>query len=93
MVGRKFNYYNIYIKRIFKGGFKIVAFFHSFAQQLLSPLLLVLCFYFTLTYLHHLKKDDDRAIKKAKWAAVLSLGLALVVPALYNVITFMIMMR
>ncbi len=50
----------------------MATFFHSFAQQLLSPLLLVLCFYFTLTYLHHLKKNDDRAIKKTKWALVLS---------------------
>ncbi len=46
-----------------------------------------------LIYFHHLKTGDDRGIKNTKWAAVVCLVFALVAPALYNVITFMVMMR
>jgi hypothetical protein len=71
----------------------VTTFLHGLAQQLIFPLFIVLCFYFTLTYFHHLKMGDDRGIKKTKWAAVVCLALALVAPALYNVIMFMIIMR
>jgi len=71
----------------------MATFLHGFAQQLIFPLFMILCFYFTLTYFHHLKTGDDRGIKNTKWAAVVCLVFALVAPALYNVITFMVMMR
>ncbi len=58
-------------------------------QQLTSPLLIVVCFYFTLTYFHHLKIGDDRGIKNTKWAAVLCLALALILPFIYNFLIFM----
>lgn len=48
----------------------MATFLHGFAQQLIFPLFMILCFYFTLTYFHHLKTGDDRGIKNTKWAAV-----------------------
>ncbi|WP_155590771.1 hypothetical protein [Lysinibacillus cavernae] len=68
-------------------------FIHSLVQQLITPLLMVVCFYLTLTYFHHLKTGDDKDIKKTKWWAVLCLAFAFIVPVLYNMITFTIMMR
>jgi len=48
----------------------------------ISLILIVFCFYYTLSFLEHLKGDDIQAIKKAKRAAVIYLGAALAVPAL-----------
>lgn len=48
-----------------------------------SVCMLTISFYFTLTYFEYLKHGDNRLIKQTKFFAVLSLFLALGVPAFY----------
>ncbi|MEI5909096.1 hypothetical protein WAK64_18765 [Bacillus spongiae] len=50
----------------------------------LSIILLVLCFYFSLTFFQYLKLGDERTIKQSKLAAVSFLALGLLIPALYS---------
>lgn len=50
------------------------------------------CLYFTLTYFKHLKRDEERLIKQSKLFAILTLFLALAIPAIYDMyITFLVM--
>ncbi|MGE7602354.1 hypothetical protein ACQKL5_07555 [Peribacillus sp. NPDC097675] len=51
---------------------------------ILSTILFILGFYFTLTFFQSLKSGDERIIRQYKLAAVISLALGLLVPALYN---------
>lgn len=51
--------------------------------ELFSAVMFTLCLYFSLTYFEHLKNGDDRLIKQSKSFAVISLALALIVPAFY----------
>ena len=60
--------------------------------NILAMVFIVLCFYCTLTYFQYLKEGDDRLIKQSKLAAVISLAIALLVPALYNFYIFTNMM-
>ncbi|WP_299094240.1 hypothetical protein [uncultured Metabacillus sp.] len=50
---------------------------------IISLLLIVFCFYFTLTFFENLYKNDERITKQSKLAAVICLGLALFIPILY----------
>ena len=50
----------------------------------LSLMLIVLCFYFTLTFFHYLKLGDERIIKQSKLAAVIFLALSLLLPVINN---------
>lgn len=61
--------------------------------SIISTLFIPLCFYFTLTFFQHLKKDDERLIKQTKLAAVICLALALLVPAFYNLYMINQMMK
>ncbi len=45
------------------------------------------CLYFSLTYFEQLKKEDDN-FRQSKWFAVISLVLALAVPAVYQLYVF-----
>ncbi|MCH7323307.1 hypothetical protein LZ480_15635 [Solibacillus sp. MA9] len=53
----------------------------------------ICCLYFTLSFFQHLKFGEETKIKKAKLGAVISLTLALLVPAIYQLIIFLFMMR
>lgn len=52
---------------------------------IVSKLFIVLCFYFTLTFLQYLKVDDKSQTEQAKKGAVLCLAIALLVPVIYNI--------
>ncbi len=52
--------------------------------NIVASLIIVLCFYFTLTFFQHLKEGDERLIKQSKAAAVICLALALLIPIIYN---------
>jgi hypothetical protein len=60
---------------------------------ILSTILMVLCFYFTLTFFQHLKLGDERLIKQSKLAAVFCLALGLLIPALYSLYIYNEMMK
>lgn len=45
-----------------------------------SVLLVIFCFYFTLTFFENLHKGDERITKQSKLAAIICLGLALLIP-------------
>ncbi|WP_400195323.1 hypothetical protein [Lysinibacillus telephonicus] len=57
--------------------------------SIISKLLIVSCLYFTLTFFQYLKEGDERLIKQSKAAAVVCLGLALLIPGIY----FMLFIR
>jgi cell division protein FtsW (lipid II flippase) len=50
---------------------------------ILSVVFLIFCFYFTLTFIENIKKDDERVAKQSKLAAILCLAVALLIPAYY----------
>ena len=49
---------------------------------ILSTILIVLGFYFGLTFIQYLKLGDERIIKQSKFAAVFCLATGLLIPAL-----------
>ncbi|GGB62263.1 hypothetical protein GCM10007199_30230 [Fictibacillus barbaricus] len=49
---------------------------------MLSLILIILCFYFTLTFFHYLKLGDERMIKQSKLAAVICLALSFLIPVI-----------
>ena len=53
-----------------------------------TVLMLAFCLYFVLTYFEHLKKGDEQLTKMAKWLAVGSLILALLIPAIYQLYVY-----
>jgi hypothetical protein len=58
-----------------------------------SVILIVLCFYFSLSFFYYLKLGDERLIKQSKFAAVLCLALSLLIPAIYNFYVYYQMMK
>jgi hypothetical protein len=60
---------------------------------ILSTILIVLCFYFSLTFFQHLKSGDERLINQSKFAAIFCLAASLVIPALYNLYIYNKMMN
>lgn len=52
---------------------------------IVSNLFIVLCFYFTLTFLQHLKADNKDQTEESKKGAVLCFAIALLVPVIYNI--------
>ena len=55
------------------------------SMGIFTVLMLAFCLYFTLTYFEHLKQDDKRLLKQSKLLAVITLFLALGVPAVYRI--------
>lgn len=53
-----------------------------------TPIFLVSALYFTLSFLQHLKVDNDRLMTQSKWGAVISLAIALIVPAIYQIVVY-----
>ncbi|MCG3088716.1 hypothetical protein [Sporosarcina cyprini] len=51
---------------------------------ILSLILFILCFYFTLTFFQYVKADDMRLAKQSKAAAVGCIALGLLIPAIYS---------
>ncbi len=47
---------------------------------------IILCFYFTLSFIESLRNGDKRIIKQSKIAAITCLTLALLLPIAYNLI-------
>jgi len=59
----------------------------------LTPILLIACFYFTLTFFESLRKGDERVTKQSKLAATICIALALLIPAFYNLYMYILMHR
>lgn len=57
-----------------------------------SAVMLTACLYFTLTYFEHLKSGAEREKKQSKLFAVITLFLALGVPAFFQLFLFNQMM-
>jgi heme/copper-type cytochrome/quinol oxidase subunit 4 len=51
---------------------------------IVTAVLFAVCLYFILTYFEHLKEGDSRLIRQSKLFAVISLVLALLIPALFQ---------
>ena len=47
--------------------------------NILSIVFIILCFYFTLSFIENLHKGDERITKQSKMAAIICLGLALLI--------------
>lgn len=60
---------------------------------IVSALLFVASFYFTLTFFEQLKSEDERVRKQVKVAAVICLTVALLLPAVYQLYFVNEMMR
>ncbi|MFC5588157.1 hypothetical protein ACFPRA_04640 [Sporosarcina soli] len=60
---------------------------------ILSLILIVLCFYFSLSFFQYLKLGDERLIKQSKFAAVFFLALSLLIPAIFNFYVYYQMMK
>ncbi|SDO15438.1 hypothetical protein SAMN05518871_11137 [Psychrobacillus sp. OK028] len=58
-----------------------------------STVLIIMCFYFTLTFFQYLKQDDARLTKQSKFGAVICLAASLLIPTLYNLYMFNEMMK
>ena len=63
----------------------------SIFTNILTLILIVFCFYYTLSFFELLKGDEGKAIKKAKRSAVICFALALAVPALTSVYYLVLM--
>ena len=53
------------------------------SMGIFTVLMLSACLYFILSYFEYLKQDDKRLIKQSKFFAVITLLLALGVPAIF----------
>src|SRR5699024_9777568 len=60
---------------------------------MLSTVLIIICFYFTLTFFQHLRLNDERVVNQSKLAAVICLALGLLLPVLYGFYMYNQMMR
>lgn len=60
---------------------------------IVSIVLIILCFYFTLTFFEHLRKGDERISKQSKIAATICIALALLIPATYHFYIYIEMMK
>ena len=60
---------------------------------IISIVLIILCFYFTLTFFQHLKQGDDRLTTQSKFGAVICLALGLLIPVFFNLYIFNEMMQ
>ncbi|WP_419959614.1 hypothetical protein [Psychrobacillus sp. BM2] len=60
---------------------------------IISTVLIILCFYFTLTFFQYLKQGDDRLTRQSKFGAVICLAASLLIPTLYNLYFFNAMMQ
>ncbi|PUB10306.1 hypothetical protein [Paenisporosarcina sp. OV554] len=60
---------------------------------IVTTTLIVLCFYFTLTFFEHLRKGDERITKQSKIVATTCIALALIVPVVYNIYIYNEMMK
>lgn len=58
-----------------------------------SIILIVLCFYLTLTFFQHVKQGDTREAKQSKFGAVICLAASLLIPEIYNLYIFIEMMN
>ena len=54
------------------------------SMGIFTVLMLSACLYFILSYFEYLKQDDKRLIKQSKFFAVITLLLALGVPAIFQ---------
>lgn len=53
-----------------------------------SIVLYMLTFYFVLSFIESIHKDDQRVVRQSKIAAMVCLALALLLPALYSFMYF-----
>ncbi|MEK4130006.1 MULTISPECIES: hypothetical protein [Solibacillus] len=54
-------------------------------MSFVTPIFLISCLYFSLSFLQHMKSGNEQLLNYNKWGAVLSLAFALLVPAFYNI--------
>jgi hypothetical protein len=50
---------------------------------IISMILIIFSFYFTLTFIENLHKGDERTTKQSKLAAIICFALAFFIPILY----------
>ena len=62
------------------------------SMGIFTVLMLAVCLYFTLTYFEYLKQGDKRLTKQSKLFAVITLFLALGVPAIYRIYIYYLTM-
>ncbi|WP_442600085.1 hypothetical protein [Neobacillus sp. D3-1R] len=60
---------------------------------ILTTCLIILCFYFTLTFFEQLRKGEERIIKQSKIAATICFTLAFIIPAIYKYYIYQQMMK
>lgn len=53
-----------------------------------TPIFLVCTLFFTLSFFQYLKNDDQRLMAQSKWAAIISMAIALLVPAIYQIVVY-----
>ncbi|SFC81250.1 hypothetical protein SAMN05443252_106302 [Bacillus sp. OV322] len=58
----------------------------TFWITLFTFILIICCFYFTLTFFQHLRNGEEREIKQSKQAAVICFALMLLLPIFYTLI-------
>lgn len=50
----------------------------------ISIAFIIFCFYFTLSFIENLHKGDERITRQSKIAAIICLGLGLLIPIIFN---------
>ncbi len=58
--------------------------------SMISILLLILCFIFTLNFIENLQEGDKRIAKQSKIVAIICLALSLFIPIFYFLIAYKI---
>lgn len=53
-----------------------------------TPIFLVFTLYFALSFFQYLKNDNERSMTQSKWGAVISLAIALLIPAIYQLVVY-----
>ncbi|VDH01118.1 Uncharacterised protein [Lysinibacillus sphaericus] len=56
--------------------------------NILSAVFVISCLYFILSFFQHLKMDNQRLAQQSKIAAVVSLAIALLIPAIYGIYVY-----
>lgn len=53
-----------------------------------TPIFLVCTLHFALSFFQYLKNDNERLMTQSKWGAIISLAIALLVPAVYQIVVY-----
>ncbi|MCT2536264.1 hypothetical protein NC661_13490 [Aquibacillus koreensis] len=56
--------------------------------SIISVLLIILCFSYTLTFIENIHQGDKRIAKQSKLVAIMCLGLGLLIPIVFILIAY-----